>query len=161
MKLICLVAIFILISKQKKCHALTMEGGGTKGAYEAGALYGLAYNLPPEERSWEVISGMSVGSITAIGIAIYPPGQEKEAAEFIKTKWTQIEVSDIFKNWPLSIIQGLFEESGLFDTSPERDFIAAIANGKNIQLMIHCSITLLMMILNKCTSRKNKMLRWQ
>jgi hypothetical protein len=29
----------------KRCLALTMSGGGTKGAYEAGALWGMYYAL--------------------------------------------------------------------------------------------------------------------
>jgi len=31
-------------NKTKRCYALSMSGGGSKGSYEAGVLYGLVMN---------------------------------------------------------------------------------------------------------------------
>jgi predicted acylesterase/phospholipase RssA len=141
MKLICLVAVLFVITFQDKCRALTMEGGGTKGAYEAGVISGLAYNLSPEERGWDVVSGISVGSIATLGLALFAKGDEKAAADFIQERWLNIKMSDIFTNWPLSIAQGLFEESGLFDTSPEMAFVAGFAGDRSIKRHVTIGMT--------------------
>jgi predicted acylesterase/phospholipase RssA len=118
-----------------------MEGGGTKGAYEAGVISGLVYNLPPEERSWDVVSGISVGSIATLCLALFEKGDEIAAADFIQQKWLNIQMSNIIKNWPLSIAQGLFGESGLFDTSPEMEFITSYASDKPIKRHITIGMT--------------------
>ena len=52
---------------------------------------------------------------------------EVEAANYVANKWLNVTMGDIFKNWPLSVIDGLFKQSGLFDTSPERKFLEDIA----------------------------------
>jgi len=36
------------VTEAQKCRALVIEGGGDLGAYEAGVLKGLIYNLPNE-----------------------------------------------------------------------------------------------------------------
>jgi len=36
-------------SKDGMCHALVLSGGGNKGAYEAGVVYGLAHYLDESE----------------------------------------------------------------------------------------------------------------
>lgn len=57
------------LAEAQKCRALVIEGGGDLGAYEAGILKGLIYNLPNEEVQWDVLSGISVGSILSAGFA--------------------------------------------------------------------------------------------
>ena len=62
----------------KKCLALTMSGGGTKGAYEAGALWGMYYALADKtQMQYDVVTGVSAGSINTMVVAMYPKGQEK------------------------------------------------------------------------------------
>jgi hypothetical protein len=38
----------IQVSSKDLCRALAMSGGGDKGAYEAGAVYGLVNGLPAD-----------------------------------------------------------------------------------------------------------------
>jgi predicted acylesterase/phospholipase RssA len=47
----------------KSCQVLALEGGGSKGAYGAGALLELANHL---DRSWDAVSGVSAGAINAV-----------------------------------------------------------------------------------------------
>ena len=55
----------ILALRQNKCYLLAMEGnlplyilgGGTKGAYQAGAFKAFADLLPPEEVLYDVVTG--------------------------------------------------------------------------------------------------------
>ena len=39
-----------------------MSGGGSKGAYEAGAFEGLVTLLPSNEVEYDIVTGVSVGS---------------------------------------------------------------------------------------------------
>jgi len=59
---------------------LALSGGGSKGAYEAGVIYGLVNNGNPEDFQWDAVTGVSVGSINAAGLALFPIGNEREAA---------------------------------------------------------------------------------
>ena len=45
------------------CSVLALEGGGSKGAYAAGALIELASHLGGQ--NWDAISGISAGAINA------------------------------------------------------------------------------------------------
>jgi len=38
-------------------------------------MLAIAKILPPEERSYDVITGLSIASINAIGMGMYPPGK--------------------------------------------------------------------------------------
>lgn len=62
-----------------KCRALSMSGGGNKGAYEVGVLDAMSQIMPEQEVAYDVVAGVSVGAINSNTIAIYPIGQEKKA----------------------------------------------------------------------------------
>ncbi len=53
----------------KKCRVLSLSGGGAKGAYEAGVLKTVTEMLSSEEAFYDVVSGVSVGSINAALLA--------------------------------------------------------------------------------------------
>jgi len=82
--------------RPEKCYIIAVEGGGTKGAYMAGVIEAFAKNLPPDERKWTVLGGVSAGSVTMAPLLIYPIGQEIEAAEFTTKVWKGIKKSDIY-----------------------------------------------------------------
>ena len=68
----------------KKCRALVLEGGGDKGAYQAGAIRGLFESLPRNESAYDVISGVSIGAINGVSYALHRPGDEDEATNFLR-----------------------------------------------------------------------------
>jgi predicted patatin/cPLA2 family phospholipase len=103
-----------------------MSGGGSHGAYEAGAIQGLVSSLQLSEVSYDVVSGISAGSINSLGFSQFPKGQEVEAANYLNRLWLSINGSEtIMKNWPGGVIQGITLESGLYDTTPLRNFLTA------------------------------------
>ena len=61
---------------QDVCRALALRGGGTKGSYEVGVLQSFYDNLPSEEIQYDVVVGVSIGSINAGTIGIYEKGRE-------------------------------------------------------------------------------------
>jgi len=119
-----LLASFSLAQQQEVCRALVLEGGGDKGAYEAGVLYGFIKNAKnPEDFQYDVITGISVGAINGLGIAQFPKGQESEAIDFLVDGWRKTKQRDVFKNWPGGLLQGLFFKPALFNTDPELDYL--------------------------------------
>jgi predicted acylesterase/phospholipase RssA len=114
-----------------KCRALVFSGGGDMGSYEVGVLNSFAQYLPPEEVAYDIIAGTSAGSINVLGLSLYPMGQEKEAAAFMTELWSTLNQSQVYKNWPLGIVQGLFQEFGLYDTTPLYLKLTSIAKGTN------------------------------
>ena len=69
----------ISFAEQDKCRALALRGGGTKGNYEVGVLQSFYDNLPSEEIEYDVVVGVSIGSINAGTIGIYEKGDETDA----------------------------------------------------------------------------------
>jgi predicted acylesterase/phospholipase RssA len=67
-----------------------MSGGGSKGSFEAGVMYGLVQNDPnPSKFEWDVVTGVSAGSLNTAVVTGFAIGQEKEMTEFL---------SDFFAN---------------------------------------------------------------
>lgn len=129
-----LVLSFIYSKKnQDKCYVLALEGGGDHGAYQAGAIQGLVDQLPGEEVIWDVITGISVGSLNGAGMAIHEKGKEKDAAKFLLDTWRAITGgSDIYKNWLLGPLEGLLYKNSLYDTAPEKKLLAKVVAGATL-----------------------------
>ena len=103
----------------KKCHALAMSGGGSYGAFEAGVLHGFVNSNSTEDFAWDVVTGVSAGSINTGGVAMWKPGAEKEMVEWLSDTWAGIQTSEVFVDWfPAGIITGLLHHSALFNTAP-------------------------------------------
>ena len=51
-----------------------MSGGGSNGAWEAGVVWGLVHYGNSEEFQYDVVSGISAGSINAAAMAGFPLG---------------------------------------------------------------------------------------
>ena len=125
-----------------KCYVLALEGGGDKGAYQVGALKGLVDNVPDREVEWDVITGISVGAINAGGLAIFEIGQESEAADFLVNTWKEIKGnSDVFQNWWLGPLYGLFYKTGLYDTTPLSKLLAAEIKDNDAKRGFVCGAT--------------------
>lgn len=107
-------------SSDRKCRALALSGGGSKGAYQAGVLMALS-NIVPDPQvnlAYDVVTGVSAGSLNALGIGGFAPEDINGAAEFIYALWNSIPDNNAYGNWPGGIVEGLFSKSGIFDLSP-------------------------------------------
>lgn len=74
-------------AKDGKCRALAMRGGGSKGAYEIGALKAMAEMMVAEEYAYDVVEGVSVGALNGGGLSLFPRGLEKMAINFMESVW--------------------------------------------------------------------------
>ena len=108
---------------RKKCRALVLEGGGDKGSFQVGVLKAFVDNLDPEEIKWDVITGVSVGSINTAALALHEIGKEKEAVDWMVNLWESFKKSDIYVNWPLGLVQGWLMEEGIWDNMPEENYL--------------------------------------
>jgi predicted patatin/cPLA2 family phospholipase len=119
----------------KKCRVLILQGGGDKGAYQAGVIKALSENLPEDARNWDVITGISIGAVNAAVISLFEKGDEIAASDYLLDKWKNLkDSSEIYKSWLLGPIEGYFYKSGFYDTSPSKDFIDKILSDKHKQI---------------------------
>ena len=115
---------------QKKCRAIVLQGGGDKGAYEAGVLYGLVTNTKnPEDFQYDVVTGISVGTINGIWLAQFAKGNELSAVNYLVRVWENLVQSDIFQAWPGGTPAGLFFEPSIYDSSPELTLLETVSFG--------------------------------
>lgn len=100
-----------------KCRALVLSGGGDKGSYQASVFITFTKLIAEQDLTYDVVAGVSVGSLNGSGLASYAPGNETAAAEWIFGVWNDLTTSDVFTSWPGGIIQGLFWEQGIFNNT--------------------------------------------
>ena len=87
-------------------------------------------NLPPEEVTWDVVTGISAGSINAGAIATYAVGDEKPMAEYLLSTAQSLKGSDIYRSWPLGALEGIISKTGIYDSSPILSFLEShLGNG--------------------------------
>ena len=106
----------------KTCTALVLSGGGVNGAWEAGVIWGLLHYGNPKDYKYDVLSGVSAGSINSAGLSGFKIGQELAFSEWLSNVWDTIQADDIFKDWKGGIAHGLFEP-GIYDDSPALAFM--------------------------------------
>jgi NTE family protein len=99
-----------------------MMGGGSRGAYEAGVLKAMAELLDPIDYAYDVVQGVSIGSVNAAMYAVNEWGDEKRTIKWMENVWADCEASDSWQFWPLNIVEALWRP-GLFDNTPFRDRI--------------------------------------
>ena len=75
---------------------LVLEGGGDRGAYQTGALRELVDLLPAEEVAYDVVTGISIGSINGLAFSSFEKGKEKEAVAFIESIWNKVQRKDVW-----------------------------------------------------------------
>lgn len=80
-----LIAALVLAAAQAKdtCTALVLSGGGANGAWEAGIFWGLNKYGTPGNFDYDVVSGVSAGSINTLALAGWAPEDGMAAAEYI------------------------------------------------------------------------------
>lgn len=110
----------------KKCRALVLEAGGDLGSFEAGAFKAFVDTLPAEEVQYDVFTGISIGSINALGLSQFAKGEEKVQAEWLLNLWKGLKRTDVYKNHKGGIVQGLLYEKGIFDSSPALSLLKKI-----------------------------------
>ena len=72
----------------ESCKAIALSGGGAKGAYEAGVLWGLYHTDPDKSNyAYDVVTGVSAGAINTACMAMFKPGDELNLITYMSNKW--------------------------------------------------------------------------
>lgn len=113
--------------------ALYLAGGGARGAYQAGVLKAIGHILQVKTLPFDMISGVSVGSINAAVLAEnaddFPAGLDK-----LESVWSEIQSQSIFKTSNYELAKSVMRNVGalmikqsksghLLNTAPLREFI--------------------------------------
>ena len=127
--LICALFMAVHAGRDGKCRAIVMSGGGDKGSYEASALSTLIRELPQIETEYDVVSGVSAGSLNGILFHGVPIGEEDKFIDFSLTEWRKFVPSDAFVLWPGGIKEGIVEHGALFDDTPMFTWLPSVVEG--------------------------------
>jgi NTE family protein len=100
-------------------RALVLSGGGSKGAYEAGAIQCL---LGDKKISYDIICGVSVGALNGAFLAQYANGQEEIASMMLGQLWSQLNTSKIYKHWFGWWLAALWRPS-MYNSKPLQDLV--------------------------------------
>ena len=125
-KLLLIIISFTKALKQSECKALVMSGGGSNGAWEAGVLWGLMHYDDPKRYQYDVVSGVSIGSVNAAALAMWPIGKEVEASEYLSETWENLVTDNIYEHWAKGFLGGEyfigeivgFWKKGFYNTEP-------------------------------------------
>lgn len=87
-------------------RALVLSGGGSRGAYQVGAIQALL----EAGRKWDTVHGISVGALNASWIAMHSPMEQPHSINGLLKIWNNINTSDdIYTRWnPVKPINYLY-----------------------------------------------------
>ena len=87
-------------------RALVLSGGGSRGAYQVGAIQALL----EAGRTWNTVHGISVGALNASWIAMHSPMEQPHSINGLLDIWNNINTSDdIYTRWnPIKPINYLY-----------------------------------------------------
>lgn len=91
--------------------ALVLSGGGSKGAYQAGAVQYLMGHLG---RDYDIFSGTSVGALNAAFLAQFTTAQRKQAGTQLFDLWKHMSADKVYREWyhgALSFLPALWKGS--------------------------------------------------
>jgi NTE family protein len=104
--------------------AIVLSGGGAKGAFQVGVLDELVVQRGV---SFDIVAGVSTGSIQALGLA-------QDDVPGLTQRWLGIRGNqDIYKERPLGALGGLLGEDSIYDTKALRRLINGFADEARLQ----------------------------
>ncbi len=96
-------------------RALVLSGGGSKGAYQVGAL---KYIIGERGVVYDAFCGVSVGAINCASLAMFGHGEEEQSISILADMWSTLNTSKIYKRWfPFGRWHALWNRS-FYDSSP-------------------------------------------
>lgn len=123
MKIIIILIFIVLFVFNKECRILALSGGGAHGSYEAGVIK----QLSDMGIRWDIITGVSTGSLNGIALAMFDEKYQDYAINKLKDIWFNITQKDVYRrNW-----NPLWDQS-LYDNTPFNNtiykFVSDIGN---------------------------------
>ena len=113
----------------KSCKALVLSGGANNGAWEMGVIWGFVNYGNASDFNYDVVTGVSVGSINSLFFSGWPIGEEKAMVEAGTQLWKYLKNEDVWVNWMLSPVMGFVNKQGLLDNRPLLKLLNEISSG--------------------------------
>lgn len=123
-------ANYTRIPDDGKCRVLAMRGGGTKGAYEVGALKAMEELLEPIDIAYDVLAGVSIGAINAAIFSTFERGDEAKAIEAMDKMWRTYAVEDLWEPWKGFGWLAMLWKPGMVDNSKMLNTMYKMMEGK-------------------------------
>jgi predicted patatin/cPLA2 family phospholipase len=107
------IQILLYLSLVTGCRILSLSGGGAHGAYQAGVIN----RLHDEGHQWDIITGISVGSLNGMMLGMFNQSRQKDAVTLLKNVWHTITAYDVYAyNWNPISSQSFLDSSPLNKT---------------------------------------------
>lgn len=116
-----LLMLSISIFTIESCKVLSLSGGGPLGAFEIGVASTL---MERYEGNWNIITGVSAGSINAAYLSTIEKGKEKLFIEDYKNLWFNTSNNQVYS--PTYFLNG----KSLYDTKPLKNTLSKIFKNK-------------------------------
>lgn len=111
-------------------RALVLSGGGSKGAYQVGAL---AKWLGEDRIEYDILCGTSVGAINAAFLAQFGPGLAEGAYDSLERLWRQVTDERVWQRWfPLGRVEALWKPA-VYDSTPVLSWLKSGLNPEAIR----------------------------
>lgn len=95
------------------CRVLSLSGGGSHGSFQGGVIN----KLHDMGKNWDIITGISAGSLNGMMLGLFEPDNQQKAVDLIKTVWLNISTSDVYEwYWNPLKHQSLLNNSPLNQT---------------------------------------------
>lgn len=88
------------------------------GSYQASVISTMIKELPDIETTYDVVTGVSVGSLNGAMLSTIPQGREDEFNDLVMGVWYDVEPRTVFKLWPSGLVDGILKETSMFDNAP-------------------------------------------
>jgi predicted patatin/cPLA2 family phospholipase len=107
----------------KECKILVLSGGGAHGSFQAGVIK----QLIEKNIHWDIITGISAGSLNGIAMSLYDDQHQQSAIELLEKIWYTITRKDVY-TYNIDILW----DKSIFDTTPLNHTIYRYLTEKNI-----------------------------
>lgn len=113
-----LLLFWFLIVPTEGCNILALSGGGAHGAFQGGVIN----RLHDRGAKWDIITGISVGSLNGMALGLFNIKDQTKATNLIKHMWLNLTANDVYRwNWnPVG-------DQSLLDSNPLNKTIYSIA----------------------------------
>jgi len=86
-------------------------------------LWGLVNYGTPADYAYDVITGVSAGSINTAALAGWKVGDELNSMQWLSDMWKNLHTSDVWQDWRFGKVQGMIQKNGAVDNSPLLTFL--------------------------------------
>ena len=105
------------------CRALALSGGGSNGAWEAGVIWGFMNYGSPDDFTYDVVTGVSAGSINGLAVSGWEIGDEVAMADWLSDMWNSLTTDDVWVNWDKGVADGVLLKPGAVNNAPLLNFL--------------------------------------